>query len=370
MYPPYYWFVQDADAAVGILHPLSTLTWIDYEEVPKLYDKTQTVYITQQSTLYTSIRTGGDVGDLYFCNWPFRDQKIVWNGPHNSIREKNLKEYALAAYGSDLAIVGGWNQISHCSTDQVWILHKASSQPKFRCLPSPMLTKRHSGVAVGTDNYLAVTGGRNEDKPFLGKDVEVYNGTLWMKVKSLPKELRNLISVVHDGVWYLVEEVDINGGGATYSASLEGLVASQDAEWKMLDQCSSGEMLVGPVSFDGQLLIIKQRWSSGYGIHMLSPKMKSWVHIAPVPLTQGSADRIRHASMVGLPEGQLMVMATDSVSCTCIKIANIKGNTIIIIRGNFRIKISPALIGKNFIILIFCPKFELKTWERPGYEAM
>ena len=330
--------MQDADAAVGILHPLSTLTWIDYEEVPKLYDKTQTVYIIQQSTLYTSIRTGGDVGDLlYFCNWPFRGQKVArWKGPHKSIREKNLKKYALAAYGSNLAIVGGWNQISRCSTDQVWILHKASSQPKL--LSSPMLTKRHSGVAVGTDNYLAVTGGRNEDKD-LHMDVEVYNGTQWNKVKSLPKELRNLTSVVHDGVWYLVEEVDQNEGGATYSASLEGLVTSQDAKWKMLDQCSSGEMLMGPVSFDGQLLIIKWRWSSGYGIHMLSPKTKSWVHIAPVPLTQEShsADRNRHASMVNLPEGRLMVMATDSISRTCIKIADVKGNyyTVYCIAGNF-----------------------------------
>lgn len=319
--------MQDADAAVGILHPLSTLTWIDYEEVRELYDKTQTVYITQQSTLYTSVRTGSDVGDLYFCNWPFRGQKIVWKGPHNSIKEKSLIKYALAAYGSDLAIVGGWNQISRCSTDQVWILHKESSrQPKLLPSPISMLTKRHSGVAIGTEKYLAVTGGENEDKNFLGNDVEVYNGTLWMKVTSLPKQLRNLTSIIHDGVWYLVEEVDENKGGATYSASLEELVSSQDAEWKRLDQCSSGEMLVGPVSFDGQLLIIKQRWSSGYGIHMLSPKMKSWVYIASVPLTQGSVDRIRHASMVGLPEGQLMVMATDFLLHTCIKIANVKGN--------------------------------------------
>ena len=316
--------MQDADAAVGILHPLSTLTWIDYEEVPKLSDKTQTVYVTQQRTLYTSRSTGVE-SDLYFCNWPFRGQKIEWKGPH-SVRKKNLTRYALAAYGSDLAIVGGWNGESHCSTNQVWILHKASSQPEL--LPSTMLTKRYSGVAVGTEKYLAVTGGENEDKNFLGKDVEVYNGTLWMKVKSLPKQLRNLTSVVHNGVWYLVEEVDQNKGGATYSVSLEELVSSQDTEWKMLDQCSSGETLVGPVSFDGQLLIIKWRWSSGYGIHMLSPKTKSWVHIAPVPLPQKSTDRIRHASMVGLPEGQLMVMATDSVSRTCIKIADVKGNLI------------------------------------------
>jgi hypothetical protein len=315
--------MQDDEAAVechSILHPLSTLTWVNYEELPKPFKKTQVVYVTKQSTLYMS--TGGD-DDLYFCNLPFHGQKIVWKGPHNSVREKKLKRYALAAYGSDLVVVGGWNQKSH-ETNQVWILHKASSQPKL--LPSMMLTKRHSGVAVGTENYLAVTGGKNEGKDCI--DSEVYNGTLWMKVKSLPKPLRNLTSVIHNGVWYLVEGVE-NGGGATYSASLEELVSSQGAEWEMLDQCYSGEMLAGPVSFDGQLLIIKWRWSSGNNIHMLSPKTKSWVHIAP--LHQESPDRIRHASMVGLPEGQLVVMATDSIGRTCIKIADVKGNTIIII---------------------------------------
>jgi hypothetical protein len=348
--------MQDADAAVechSILHPLSTLIWINYEEVrvPKYSGKIQTVYVAQQRTLYTSRSIGDtDESDLYFCTWPFRGQKIEWKGPH-SVRKKNLNRYALAAYGSDLAIVGGKNKESQCSTDQVWILHTASSQPEL--LPSSMPNKRHSGVAVGTEKYLAVTGGKNEEKDFLGKDVEVYDGTKWMKVKSLPKPLCNLTSVIHNGFWYLVEVVE-NGGGAIYSASLEELVSSQDAEWKMLDQCYSGEILVGPVSFDGQLLIIKWRHQSGYGIHMLSHKTKSWVHIAP--LRQENADRIRHASMVSLPEGQLlMVMATYSDDRTCIKIADVKGNTVYMYMYIPGENFPTCSHWQNFIMLIFYP---------------
>jgi hypothetical protein len=66
----------------GILHPLSTLTWVNYEQLskPLNFDKTQVVYVTKQST--------------------------------------------------------------------------------------------------------AVTGGENEEKDFLGKDVEVYDGAQWVKVNS------------------------------------------------------------------------------------------------------------------------------------------------------------------------------------------
>ena len=46
-----------------------------------------------------------------------------------------------------------------------------------------MLTKRSSAVAVGHEDYLAVAGGRNEEKEFLTV-VEVYNGTQWMSVQS------------------------------------------------------------------------------------------------------------------------------------------------------------------------------------------
>ena len=112
----------------------------------------------------------------------------------------------------------------------------------------------------------------------------------------------------------MVEEVDQNGAGATYSASLEELV-SQDAEWQLLDQCSSEEMLAGPVSFNGHLLVIKWIWSCGFGIHVLSPKTtKSWVRIAHLESTDRFQDakEFQHASMISLPGGQLMVITTDS----------------------------------------------------------
>ena len=63
-----------------------------------------------------------------------------------------------------------------------------------------MPTKRSSAVAVGHEDYLAVAGGRNEEKEFLTV-VEVYNGTQWMSVQSLHKSLRDITSVLHDGIW-------------------------------------------------------------------------------------------------------------------------------------------------------------------------
>ena len=314
--------LQEAEAAVecdSILHPLSSLEWIDCTctKPPLLFDKIHAVYVPQQSTLYVSTRDS----ELYFCNGPFDGPKIAWKGPHNFPRKQKIEKYALAVYCSDLAIVGGRSQETGCSTDQVWLLHSAQSSAQAELLPSKMLTKRQSVVAVGNEAYLAVTGGISDRAEFI-IDVEVYNGTRWIKVKSLPKELRKVASVLHSGVWYLIEEVDQNEAGATYSASLKELVSSQDTEWQMLDRCSSGEMLVAPVSFDDQLLAIKKKCPSGYGIHMLSPKTRYWVIIAPLPCLE-CADRIQYASMIGLPEKQLM-MVYVTIGST-VKIATIKG---------------------------------------------
>ena len=284
-------------------------------KLPRSSNKIQAVFVqhVQQGTLYAATRDHS--GGLYFCNGPFLGPIIAWKGPHLFPQRQKLFMYALAAYGSKLAIVGGWKQESQCSTDQVWILQTASSQAEQ--LPS-MKTKRFSAVAVGSENYLLVAGGSNKEEEFLS-DIEVYDGTQWLAVKPLPKKLRNLTSVLHNGVWYLVEEVEQNRAGATYSASLEELV-SQDAEWQMLDQCSSGEMLAGPVSFGGQLLVIKWTWHSGFGIHVLSPKTtKSWVHIAH--LESADRDQFQHASMISLPGGQLMVITTNSA----ILVGTVKG---------------------------------------------
>ena len=311
----------------SILHPLSSIEWavFDRMKLPKSYYKIQAVFVqqVQQSTLYAATSDG----ELYFCNGPFVGPNIKWKGPHSFPQKQKLKMYALAVFSSNLAIVGGWNQETSCSTDQVWILQKASSQAKQ--LPSKMLNKRFSAVAVGSEKYmyLAVAGGKNEEEKEFVSDVEVYNGTqsLWLKVKStLPKKLCNLTSVLHNGVWYLVEEVDQNGAGTTYSVTLEELV-SQDAEWQKIDQCSAGEILAGPVSFVGQLLVIKKIWHSGYGIHSMlpqSPEKRSWVRIAPLESTNKfQHDKFQRASMIGLPEGRLMVMTSDSA----LYIGTIKG---------------------------------------------
>ena len=309
--------LQEAEAAVdrdSILHPLSSLEWVDCTKPPLLSNKIHAVYVQQQSTLYVSTKDS----KLYFCSGPLDGPKIAWKGPHH-FQRKNIVNYALAVYRSGLAIVGGWNQDSRSSVDQVWILNSASSQAAE--LQAKMLTKRFSVVAVGNEDYLAVTGGKADRAEFI-TDVEVYNGTQWMKVKPLPKQLRKLASVLHNGVWYLIEEVDQNGAGATYSALLKELVSSQDTEWQVLDRCSSGEMLVAPVSFDDQLLAIKKKCPSGYGIHMLSPKTRSWVVIAPLPCLE-CADRIQYASMIGLPERRLMMVYVTIGSA--VKIATIKG---------------------------------------------
>ena len=309
--------LQEAEATVkcnSILHPLSSIEWIPINctKLPKSCDKIQTVFIPQpeaEGTLYAAMSNG----DLYFCTGPFHGSRITWKGPHNFPKKKKLLKYAIAEYHFDLAIVGGWCKETQCSLDEVWIL-------RFKTpvlLPANMPTKRYSAVSVGSENYLSVAGGRNEINEFV-TDVDVYNGMQWIKVKSLPKELRNLTSALHNGVWYLVEEVDQNGAGETYSASLEKLI-SLDAEWQMLDWCSTGEMLAGPVSFDGKLLIIKKKWHSGYGIHMLSPKTKSWVHIHEAPLK--TTDEFQHASMISASQGQLMMITGDSA----VHIATIRG---------------------------------------------
>lgn len=264
-----------------------------------------------QITLY--VATSDHNGGLYFSKGPFPldpNRDIAWKGPHSFPQKQKLTRYTLAAYGSKLAIVGGWKQETGYS-NQVWIMLTASSQAEQ--LP-PMKTKRLSAAAVSSENYLVVAGGSNEGG--LLTDVEVYNGTQWLAIKPLPKTLRNLSSILHNGIWYLVEEVNQNEAGTTYSISLEKLIrVSEDAEWQMLDQCSSGEMRAGPVSFDGQLLVIKWLWYSEFGVHMLSPKTtKSWLQIAHLESAEkiSYAKVFQHASMISLPEGQLMVITVDS----------------------------------------------------------
>ena len=299
---------QEAEAQCRntILHPLASLEWNEFTKLPfaiSSCDKVQAVYVPhdQHGRLYIS---AGE--DLYF--WRTNPDDSRWRGPHNFPKKLGLFRYALAAYHSSLALVGGWSRVTKCS-DQVWILSASSSGCKL--LPSQMLTKRSSAVAVGDEDYLAVAGGRNEEEEFLTV-VEVYNGTQWMVVQPLPKSLRGITSVLHDGIWYLMEEVDHEG--AIYYFSLEKLVSSKDSAWKLLN--SSLRSQSAPVSFDGQLLVTGRRWQHHCSIHTYSLITSTWASIAPLE----NADKIK--SMIGLPGGQLMTVFSGN---SAVKIATVKG---------------------------------------------
>ena len=275
------------------------------------------MYVQEHKKLYvcTSAIEGGE---LYFCSVSAQDHQIKWKGPHEFLRKKKLFFTALAAYHSNLALVGGWIKTSGVTTDQVWILEHNDVKP----LASQMLTKRHSAVASCYENYLAVAGGKNEDKRDFLTEVEVYDGKQWIQVKPLPEKLRdNLATVIHNGIWYLMEEGDVNTKGFTYYTTLENLVLKQDDDWSSL---KVAEAHTAPALFDNNVLIVGQKNWFQYSILMLSKRIHSWVNITGPIQSLDTTQCIGAPNikcMIGLPEKQLMVISSDSN----VKIATVNG---------------------------------------------
>lgn len=216
-------------------------------------------------------------------------------------------------------------QESHSSTNQVWTM---DPNLVVEPLSAQMLTKRHSAVASGYEVYLAVAGGKNEVERDCLTDVEVYDGKQWIQVKSLPESLqlqRYLATVIHNGIWYLMEESDDNKKGATYYATLENLVLKRDDDWSSL---KAFQVHAAPALFDNNVLIAGQHRHSQYSLLMLSSKTYSWVNITrPTEALQTTRpDEVK--CMIGLPEKQLLIITSNS----SVKIATVKGTCLVMYR--------------------------------------
>ena len=215
--------------------------------------------------------------------------------------------YALAAYQTQLVLLGGVEISDHDITNQVWVLGEECSwiQP----LP-PMLTRCRGASAISTGVHLMVAGG-HEDQA-LGV-VQVYDGNQWGSWSNqvLPQAGYWMKSSLHRGHWYLA-------GGRwldkkVFRASLKTLISDshvdEDGEaltciWHRLPDAPHGHS--SPCSLGAELVAVGGEGSSV--VHAYSSHRKSWVPVGNTPIACASG------CTISLSNGELLLVTVEDTS--------------------------------------------------------
>ena len=215
--------------------------------------------------------------------------------------------YALTSYNSQLVLVGGTDPNTGIATNQLWVLDE---QCKWIQALLPMTKERYQASAVSVGDHLIIAGGQGSSHVGPLDEVEVYDGHLWRKAKSLPTPRSSMKSALHEGKWYLDGGAQAAEDCMIYYTSLESLIATihsegdeQSSVWKELP--GSPLLWSTPVVFKNQLISVAgYRYSSA--IHAYFPSNVSWVHVGDLPVACYST-----CALV-LPTGELLVIGGHS----------------------------------------------------------
>ena len=272
------------EATGSFLDPSLSLDWSsDFPELPfssKFADhEVQAIYVPDNrgGRLYVVLAC---TRECKFCFCSLGSSPIKWHSDLSFVIVRGYYDYTLTVYGSELVVIGG--NLIGIPIDLVWSL--SSMQNEWKELPS-MLTCCSSVVAVGYRDLLVAAGGKCGDKEC--REVEVFSGKEWTKVKQLPCPLfLNELSVLHsDKKWYIMAT---NGDSfrTTYSAPIEDVISnSSTCEWKEYsrESCPPPGKLP-PVSFDGQLVVVGNNGDYKKAkLYFHSPVTNSWVSFENAP---------------------------------------------------------------------------------------
>ena len=273
---------------MDILHPLATLHWKEYSELPKVW-----IFCVLQDKLYIGTR---GTALLYFSSIADLHTWTALTTP--------TTDYALTTYHSKLVLVGGVESSTATITNKLWT---GDTEGNWQTSLPPMPTKRYSSSAINVEGTecLIVAGGKGEKREFMNT-VEVFIQEQWSAVQQpLPEEWPYVKLCLHNGYLYVV-----GGFGSLSSAIFYCKVES------LLNACYSNpdilwyQMNVDPsiirlslASF-GQLISIGGAFNDGTvssKIFAYSTITKNWIYVGDLPVP------LYNVSSVVLPTGELMV---------------------------------------------------------------
>ena len=282
----------------NILHPLASLEWQECSSLPTSMLHPQAALLAGRVYLGGGVTSGmGMAEDAYVYIYDIKSN--AWGGLHTP-----TYHYAVAAYQSQLVLLGGVEISTHDVTNQVWILGEECTwiQP----LP-PMLTKCRGSTAISVDHNLIVAGGHDD---FALDVVQVYDGNQWGSWNNqiLPQASYWMKSSLHEGHWYLAGGRWLNK--KVFHTSLKSLISnSHDGEtltciWQSLPDVPHGHS--SPCSLGTELVAVGGEGSSV--VHAYSSHRKSWVPVGNTPVGCDSGYTI------SLSPGELLLVTVEDTS--------------------------------------------------------
>ena len=292
---------------MNLLHPLTSLEWSEYCEIPVGVYIAQAVLVGKKAYIGGRILHARSPSGLLVYDFT----KDSWD-----ILDTPTEDYALAAYHSQLVLVGGIDPNTEKVTNELWVLDEQHhwTQPLL-----PMTTERCYASALSAGNHLIVAGGCRDGSPLA--TVEVYDGHQWKQVQSLPKACYSMKSALLEGNWYLAGGME--QGWKVYHTSLESLIATSEeavetSVWKKLPNTPLESSTLAVLN--NQLITLEAGYYYNPAIHVYSPNKNFWVHVGELPIACYS-----HCTLV-LSTGELLVVGTRPGLSSCLFKANIGGN--------------------------------------------
>ena len=267
---------------IDILHPQASLEWRECRGPPVDMLNTQSVcledkvYVRQWTTLATR-----DDARLYIYT-PTTDTWDTVDTP--------VYGFALTTYHSQLVLVGGreyvGENIEGNPSNKLWTLGEGGQW--WETLPPMDEECWLVSAATSHGNHLIVTS---------GSEVNVCNGSQWMKAQTLPKRFLLVNSIVIDGHWYLMGVDDV------FYASLDSLVASCQSKWipsmwKQLPGATGNRCF--PTIFGSRLIAVGQSAILAY-----SYATDSWKEARNIPVSTTPAPC---ATAITLSSDELLII--------------------------------------------------------------
>lgn len=256
---------------------------------------------------------------LYVGGWPWsgdlcrlfvsRTDPIRWRE-----RLTPTSRCALAAYHSQLVLIGGYEANTRHRTNKLWTSNAGENWKES--LP-PMPTPRHSSSAlsIGTPEHLVVAGGSGDDTGTLNT-VEVLTDNVWWTAEPLPKKCRCMKSALHNGKFYLIGGHEQGTGG--YYCDVKSFLLwhqlpnDQNDRSPLWSQFQLPTFQSTPACFGDCLVSIGGSFvnhRNSLGIAAFSPLSQVWISVGRLPDELGSV-----GACAVLQTGDLVVIGDAKVS--------------------------------------------------------
>ena len=268
---------------MDILHPLATLHWKEYSELPEGW-----IFCVLQDKLYVGTR---DTSLLHFSSIADLHTWTTLTTPTTN--------YALTTYNSKLVLAGGKEISTATITNKLWT---GDAEGNWQTSLPPMPTKRYSSSAINVEgaDCLIVVGGVGKEGEIINT-VEVLVQEQWSVVQQpQPMKQPYVKLCLHNGYLYYVV-----GGlrSSIFYCKVESLIYACYSNPGTLWYRMNVDPSINLASF-GQLISIGGILKDGTvssKIFAYSTITNNWIYMGDLPVP------LRNTYSVVLPTGELMV---------------------------------------------------------------